>query len=428
MNLNKKWINLTAGTLMLLFIGLIYGWSIFSKFLAVIFVEWEPSQLRLPFTLSIVFFCIGGFVAGNLTKKLTNRTVIYISAIFLFAGFTLLSTMLKETEPGTSIIMLNIFYGVLNGFGVGLSYNAILSAVTPWFPGKTGIASGILLLGFGIGALALASLVTKLVESLGLFRTFFVLGALVAGVLVLGATFIKKPDSATIKKFAKIAEKAGVAKLTENSDNKTAKTTKPLVEKRDFTLKETVTTPTFWLFFLWNVLIGTGGLLVIGGAAQIAEAFGAAAVLGLIVSVFNGIGRPINGTSYDILGRGIAMSINSGIMCLAGAVLFFGAVTQNAVLIFIGLPLMGICYGGSPALLSAGTAGFFGQKHYAQNFGAATFCLVPAALIAQQIVAILQKGSDISYNSTFMAIIVLGLLAAMLNVIVTISAKRQNLE
>jgi OFA family oxalate/formate antiporter-like MFS transporter len=422
MNSNRKWAGLIAGTIMLLFIGLIYGWSIFSKFLGEIFAGWDPSQLRQPFTLSIVFFCVGGFIAGNLTKKIKNRYVVLISAALLFAGFFLLSRVLNENDPDGSIIALNIFYGVMNGFGVGLSYNAILSAVMPWFPGKTGIASGILLLGFGVGSLVLANVVSNLVAFIGIFQTFFVIGLAVAGVLVIGSFFIKKPDVIPAPITPDVAKGGGA--VAETGGGEAAL----LAVKRDYPLSETVRTSTFWLLFIWNVLICSGGLLVIGGAAQIAEAFGAAAVLGLIVSVFNGVGRPVNGTLYDMLGRKKAMIFNSCVMIAGGLTLLAGAITGSATLIFIGLPLMGICYGGSPALISAGTAGFFGQKHFAMNFAATTFCLVPGAFIAQEIVSKLQQGSGGSYNSTFIMIIILGAAAFAVNIALTVSAKKNSLE
>ncbi|MDR0518823.1 MAG: MFS transporter [Clostridiales Family XIII bacterium] len=433
MDSKKKWAYLAVGTVMLLFIGLIYGWSIFSKHLGAIFTDWDKTQLQLPFTLSMVFFCLGGFTSGILTKKIQNRYVALISAVFLFCGFFLLSHMLDTGNPSGSIVMLDIFYGVLNGFGVGLAYNAILSAVTPWFPGRTGIASGILLMGFGVGALALGGLVTSLVESIGMFRTFSVLGSMVAGVLAIGSIFLRKPD-APLRPAAGVSEKQRTAgeNAENNADNKAANNAAGVSGiaggQKDFTLGEATRTPVFWLFFVWNILIASGGLLVIGSAAQIAESFGAAAVLGLIVSVFNGVGRPVNGTFYDTLGRKKAMVFNTFVMLGGGLALLGGVMTGSAVFVFIGLPLIGISYGGSPALLSAATAGFFGQKNYAVNFAAATFCLAPAAAIGPIIASKLQESAGGAYHTTFAMIIILALLAFAINAALSAAAKRTGLE
>lgn len=425
MNNGKKYGILAVGTLMLLFIGLIYGWSIFGKFLGAEFPGWSKTQLSLPFTLSIVFFCIGGFVAGNLTKKIANRWVVLMAAVCLFVGFFLLSSVLDPADPNGSVVALDILYGVLNGFGVGFAYNAILSAVTPWFPGKTGLASGILLMGFGVGALVLGSVVSSLVAQMGIFRTFFVLGAMVAAVLAAGSFFVRKPAAGEVAAaYDADASGGGIA----SSPSAPRNDTDAGAARREYALGETVRTPTFWLFFLWNVLISAGGLLVIGSAAQIAETFGAAAVLGLIVSVFNGVGRPVMGSFYDALGRGRAMVINNVVMLAGGAALLLGAATGSALFVFIGLPLIGISYGGSPSLLSAGIAGFFGQKFYAVNFAAGMFCLAPAAVIGPTIASKLQESSGGAYGTTFTMLIVLAVVAFVVNLLLTVVARKSRME
>jgi OFA family oxalate/formate antiporter-like MFS transporter len=400
---------------MLLFIGLIYGWSIFRGPLNAVFTDWSSAQLTLPFTLSIIFFCVGGFVGGKLTQRFKTRIVVLLSAAFVFAGFFLLSVVLNEQDSAGSLVVLDVFYGVLVGFGVGLSYNAILSSVLPWFPGKTGLASGILLLGFGVGALVFAQVVQVLVASMGIFQTFAVLGIAVAAILVIGSFIIRKPEAAP-------------APAKSDSAGADAGKAEAAPVRKDFTLSETIKTPVFWTLFVWNIAVCAGGLLVIGSAAQISETFGAVATLGLIVSVFNGAGRPINGAIFDKLGRSKAMYIDNIIMLAGGLMLLAGALTGSAVFIFIGLPLIGISYGGSPALLSASTAGFFGPKFYSVNFAAGTFCLAPAAIVGPIIAAKLQESSGGSYYTTFVMLSALAVVAVILNVIMTASAKRAKME
>jgi OFA family oxalate/formate antiporter-like MFS transporter len=246
-----------------------------------------------------------------------------------------------------------------------------------------------------------------------------VLGIAVAAILVIGSFIIRKPEAAPAPVKADSAD----ANTSADQD----KTPAALV-KKDFTLSETLKTPVFWTLFVWNIAVCAGGLLVIGSAAQIAETFGAIATLGLIVSVFNGAGRPINGAIFDKLGRSKAMYIDNIIMLAGGLMLLAGALTGSAVFIFIGLPLIGISYGGSPALLSASTAGFFGPKFYSVNFAAGTFCLAPAAIVGPIIAAKLQESSGGSYNTTFVMLSALAVVAVILNVIMTASAKRAKME
>jgi OFA family oxalate/formate antiporter-like MFS transporter len=144
--------------------------------------------------------------------------------------------------------------------------------------------------------------------------------------------------------------------------------------------------------------------------------------------VFNGIGRPINGTLYDKLGRAKAIMFCTCVMILAGILLLMAAITESTVLVFIGLPLVGISYGGSPALLSATTAGFFGRKHFAVNFAAGTFALIPAAIIGPIIASRLQESSGGAYNTTFIMLLALAVVSLAISIALTVAAKKTKME
>lgn len=55
----KRWDKLAIGVLIMLCLGLIYGWSIFVAPLEAEF-GWVRSETSLAFTLCISFFCVGG--------------------------------------------------------------------------------------------------------------------------------------------------------------------------------------------------------------------------------------------------------------------------------------------------------------------------------------------------------------------------------
>ena len=397
----KKWGLLVCGTVMLLFLGLIYAWSIFRAPFNEIYTAWTPTQLSMTFTISIICFCLGGFISGKIISVLKPKIVILISAALLFVGFFVVSGMNPRDESG-SLAALYVFYGVFGGCGVGITYNAVLSSVTKWFPGKTGLASGILLFGFGLGGMILGTVVNGLIADAGIFTTFFYLAVIIAIVLVIGAFVIKMPPAAK-----------------GSSDGR---------EVKNYTLGEMLKTPSFWVFFIWELIICSAGLLVINSAANIAVAFGAAATLGLIVSVFNGGGRIVIGTLFDKKGRKISMTANTVIMVLAGIFLFTGALTGNMIFIFIGLPLVGISYGGTPSLTSAITNKFYGPKHYPVNLSIVNFALIPAALIGPLISSMLQESSGGAYNTTFIMLIVLAAVALLFNGLTTAFAKKENLD
>jgi MFS transporter, OFA family, oxalate/formate antiporter len=47
---------------------------------------------------------------------------------------------------------LYLTYGVLGGFGVGMAYVTPVAVVTKWFPDRRGLGSGMVVMGFGLGA------------------------------------------------------------------------------------------------------------------------------------------------------------------------------------------------------------------------------------------------------------------------------------
>ena len=170
--------------------------------------------------------------------------------------------------------------------------------------------------------------------------------------------------------------------------------------------------------------MSVGGLLVINSAAPIAVRFGLAAILGLIVSVFNGVGRPLTGTLLDTIGRRRAMALNSFIMLSGGVVLLFGSLSLNPVFICIGFPLMGISYGGAPTLLAGVINGIFGPKNYQIILGTATCSLGVSAVIGPLLSSRLQESSGGEYTSSFVIIIVAAFLSLLLSTLLDVFLRR----
>jgi OFA family oxalate/formate antiporter-like MFS transporter len=381
---------------MLLFLGLLYGWSIFRPPLTAIYPSWTAPQVSLTFTLSMIFFCLGGFFSGKIGAKVSSRIVILAAGTFLLAGFFGASRM-KPEDPGLSLAMLYLCYGVFCGFGVGIGYNAVIAAVTRWFPDRPGMASGLLMMGFGFGGIVLGSVVNALVKAGGIFSAFLRLGIMVWAVMALGSFLVKAPPP----------------------PEKTARTEGP-----DYPPSRMIRTGAFWSFFAYAVVTSSAGLLVINSAATIAITYGAPAVLGLIVSVFNGAGRLLFGAIYDKVGRRRAMFLNTGCMAAAGLCLLAGALVRGVPLIILGLVFVGISYGGSPVMTSSVVYRFFGASHYGVNFSIANFLVVPAAFIGPMISSAVLEASGGLYTPAFVMLILLAAAAFALILLMNRAAKR----
>lgn len=408
--MKKRWLYLAIATLALLFLGLIYAWSIFRTPINEMFPMWTVSQLSLTFTISMICFCLGGFIGGLLSGKLSVRVRFFIAAVLLFVGFFGVS-LFNPDDPGKSLTLLYACYGVLGGGGVGFAYNIVIGTMNKWFPDKVGLASGIMLMGFGLGGLALGSIVNAMIGGIGLFTTFRILAAAICAVCVISALVIKAPGE---KETAELKALAGAVKT------KDAAVTKEAV---DYTPGEMLKTARFWIFVLWCVVLNSAGLLVINSAANIAVAFGGTAVLGMIVSLFNGAGRIIAGNNFDKFGRKVSTLVNTGFMIVAGILLTCGGLTGKFVFIVIGLIFVGLAYGGCPTISSAYAMDAFGPKNYPTNFSVVNFSLIPAATIGPMISAKLFEAAGGSYNTNFYAIIAFAVAGLGLWVVLNIASK-----
>lgn len=401
MNTNKRWLYLFIATATLLFLGLIYAWSIFKVPFSGIFPDWTIAQMSLTFTISMIFFCLGGFAGGLLSKRFSVRIRYLIAAVMLFVGFFVVST-LKASSPATSLTMLYIFYGVFGGGGVGVGYNTTIGTINKWFPDKVGLASGIMLMGFGLGGLVLGSAVNSMIGSMGLFPVFRILAIVIAIICVLAALIIKSPTAEEGKALSDAAKAAALAGKADAAGTPDAASQ---AEPKNFSAAEMMKTARFWVFVLWTILLNSAGLLVINSAANISVAFGGTAVLGMIVSLFNGGGRIIAGNNFDKFGRKAATLVNTVFMLAAGACLAVGGVTGKYLFILLGLIFVGLAYGGCPTITSAYINKAFGPANFPTNFSIANFSLIPAATIGPMISSALLESAGGSYNTNFYAVI-----------------------
>jgi OFA family oxalate/formate antiporter-like MFS transporter len=337
----------------------------------------------------MIFFCLGGFFAGRIAKVFSSGKTAVLSAMILFIGFFGASRM-NPNEPEGALKTLYFFYGVLCGGGVGMGYNVIIGSVTKWFPENPGMASGTLMMGFGFGGLLLGGIVNRMIEGSDIFSAFFNMAVMVAIVMAAGAPFLK--TAPTVSPNMPIPEN----------------------ELIEYKPSEMLKTPAFWIFFVFAVATSSSGLLVINSAANIAGAYGAPPILGLIVSVFNGAGRLFFGAIYDKAGRKKTMLANTTCMLLAGLSLLAAAYLNSATLIFAGLILAGVNYGGCPPITSAVIYRFFGRSNYAVNFSIANFLIIPAALIGPMASSLLLERSGGAYNSTFAMILAFAAMAYFL--------------
>ena len=135
-----------------------------------------------------------------------------------------------------------------------------------------------------------------------------------------------------------------------------------------------------------------------------------------VLSVCNGLGRILTGTSFDIIGcRKTMLCANIFTICAATVTLF--AVSIGSLpLCIAGLCLTGISYGACPTITAASTSYFFGMKYFSGNMALMTFTVMVGSLIATLSNKILEITGG--YTSTFMMLLFLTILALVLNIFI----------
>lgn len=288
----------------------------------------------------------------------------------------------RRAAEKRALYWLLLTYAVLGGLGIGAAYVCPLATCVKWFPDKRGLITGLAVAGFGAGAFFFAPLARGLIGGkpyslfgadlfqlprLGLFGTFFALGAIFLIAVVGGAQLLCNPPSGYAP--------AGWAPPKPAAGD---------VLRTDYGPREMLAQPMFWLLWATYTVGCATGLMVIMKNSPIWESFrmaalappvsfadyrsatagGAMAVS--ILSVFNAFGRILWGKISDAIGRKPAL-IAMFLLCGA-ATLALDWMRPYALYLFC-VCLIGLCFGGFLATFPAITADFFGTKHYGVNYG-----------------------------------------------------------
>ena len=90
--LSIRWVYMVIGVVAMLFAGVLYAWSILKSPLSAEF-GWGVSDLALNFTLAMTFFCIGGLLGAQISKRLGHRVALIAAGVFAAAGFMLTAAL-----------------------------------------------------------------------------------------------------------------------------------------------------------------------------------------------------------------------------------------------------------------------------------------------------------------------------------------------
>lgn len=353
---------LAIATIILLFLGIAYAWSLFVGAIKNDYPDWSATSLSMVFTVQMIGFCTASLLAGSIVEKLGRRLLFFVCGMMYLLGMT-------GASMADMSIEICVFYGATCGFATGLVYNTIISILVEQFGDKAGTASGIMMMGYGMGGLLLGSVVTLLNQSVGWRMTFRIFAVFYFVLMTLCILLLTKKPVKGIHTAAEISQ-----------DNQMLNEKEEEISKKyhagifgNLPLKKSVQTKAMWFYYFWGVNIAMLGLGVIGHIAQTAtEVYHSAsfAVMATgVLSVSNGVSRILFGILYDIRGRKFTMRLIDSLMVVSILLFSFSLIGKKPWLLVLAAVFMGMGYGGSVPCNSSYARECFGDKYFSENFG-----------------------------------------------------------
>ena len=367
-NSGKRWFIAVMATLVHLCLGTVYAWSFFQKTVSETF-GWSNSETAWAFSLAIFMLGVTASWGGQNLQKFGPRKLALIGA-FLYAFGYIISYFALQNE---SLWLLYFGYGIVGGIGLGLAYVTPVATVSKWFPDKQGLVTGMVVMGFGLGALLMSKLLAPIFLEYfekDLAQTFLAIGITLLVLLPFFANFLNLP-----------AEE----KSTEISAEKLIATKEILSPNFIF----------IWLIFMFNVV---AGMIFISFQSPLLQDLLKAenvnidtatleksgATLIAISALFNGLGRFFWGSISDKLGRVTTFRLLLLIEMGVFASLIF---IKSPILFSVGVCLILLNYGGGFGVLPSLIKDFFGTKLMPIVYGAALTAWGVGGILGPQITA-----------------------------------------
>ncbi|MBD5634522.1 MAG: OFA family MFS transporter [Candidatus Eremiobacteraeota bacterium] len=377
----NRWLIAVAGIVVMICLGTAYSWSSFTQPLIASF-RW--SNQVTTWTFAIAIFSLGwGAVAGGRWQDAVGPRTVTLVGVALWGLGNLLAGL------GTSHFgapWLYLTYGVIGGFGNGMAYVTPVSTVTKWFPDKRGLASGMVVMGFGLGAF----FYSFVLKALGGFHIASKHAAAYADASAAAAKAGVHFDSAIyalstrdVAAIMNVFVASGIvyavvgglcATLLRNPPegySVAGAVASAVSHERSFAPGDVLRTPQFYLLWTMLFLNVTAGILIVSNAVPIMrELTGVTAAVALpaygLVAIFNGLGRLFWGAISDRIGRNMAYV---GIFSLQCIVFFALANLHSLGAVLVAFAIVLLCYGGGFGVMPSFNADYFGTKFLGINYG-----------------------------------------------------------
>src|SRR5690554_3154115 len=336
---SHRWFIAIMGTLLQVVLGTVYAWSFFQKPIITEY-GWSNVETMWIFSSAILFLGLSAAIGGMILPKYGPRKLASAGAFLYGLGY-LISAYAMHLN---SLPLFYLGFGMIGGIGLGLGYVTPVTTASKWFPDKKGFITGMVVMGFGLGALVMSKFIAPLLMHFtdgNMVEVFFYIAIVFMAIGVPAGLLLKNPPQGFVPKgFIPPQESI----TTQNFGS-------------SLTVKESLLSTKFlgmWFIFFLNI---SAGIMFIGlqspmiqdlfrihDASMSTESLAmVGATLIAVSSLFNGVGRFFWGAISDKIGRIQVFRLILGSQIVVFILMMF---TGNPWIFGVLVCYVLLCYGG----------------------------------------------------------------------------------
>ena len=292
---------------------------------------WSIRLISLVIAVQYLTGAIFSPITGWLGDRYGPRRLMLACGLLFGGGMLLLGVI-------TQFWHLFLAFSLVLAICGSISFVTLQAAVSPWFKRRLGLAVGILQAAGGVGAAILAPVVGTLLSTVGWRSTFWSIGIVGGGIVILLALFFRNyPEDVGLKAY-------GVGK-----DDPPVVVREPMIEKLRHKVfnQHTRRTKAFWNLPLIHALgcAGHGIILIYIIPMAVAQGYSltSGAIILTILSLVSIIGRFVTPVLCDLYGPKQIMSLSLGIQGVTVLILF---ASQDLWAFYVFAAAFGLGFGG----------------------------------------------------------------------------------
>lgn len=404
----KRWLSLAASCLINLCIGALYAWSVFAGPMAVYLSdvlgrEMTAADLAIVFSVGNSFGFITMIGGGFLNQKIGPKWVIFAGGILFGLGFLICGF-------AQSVGMLVVGYGLFSGLAMGLAYGCTISNSVKLFPDKAGLVGGIATAAYGISSVIIPPIANACIGTMGVSKAFMVFGIVIVVIVGVASQFIIACPNGFVP--------YGWTPKTPEKKSETSS-----VEDKNW--QQMLKTPAAYVMMIMLFFGAVLGMMVISQASSIAQSMigmtaAQAAIVVSVLALFNTAGRIVAGMISDRIG---CINTLSGVFVLSIIGIGILFVSSSTVPFYIGICIVGVCFGSLMGVYPSFTSEVFGRKYSSVNYGIMFIGFNMAGLVGPMIISSIFNKTG-SFRNAFVVAFVFALIGLACSFVYRVMKKK----